>query len=277
MQRLAFRWRNENARIGFVPTMGYLHAGHLNLIKRARQLVGKRGKVVVSIYINPTQFGPKDDLGRYPRDLERDKHLCRAQRVDALFVPVGAQMYTQGGHEKFSTFVIEESLSQPMEGVSRPTHFRGVTTIVAKLFNIVRPDIAIFGEKDFQQAAVIRRMVRDLNFPVKVVVAPTFREQGGLALSSRNTYLSPEERQQSTILWWAIQEARRMVKAGTLSSSRIKGELKRLVSRQPAARLDYLEVFDPKTLLPVSKVQSGSRVGLAVFIGNTRLIDNGAL
>lgn len=277
MQKLARRWQKENARIGFVPTMGYLHAGHLSLIKRARQLVGKRGKVVVSIYINPTQFGPKDDLGRYPRDLARDKHLCRAQHVDATFVPDGAQMYLQGDHKKFSTYVVEESLSQGMEGVSRPNHFRGVTTVVAKLLNIVQPDFAIFGEKDFQQAAVIRRMVRDLNFPVKIIVAPTCREPDGLALSSRNIYLSSEERQQATILWRVIQQARRTVQTDAILSFRLKAQLKRLISSQPAARLDYVEFFNPETLQPVSKVQHGSHVALAVFVGKTRLIDNAAL
>jgi len=277
MQKLARRWRKENARIGLVPTMGYLHAGHLRLIKRARQLVGKQGKVVVSIYVNPLQFGPKDDLRRYPRDLARDKRLCRAEDVDAVFVPDDAQMYPPGSRVEFSTYVVEESLSHGMEGTSRPTHFRGVTTVVAKLFNVVQPEVAVFGEKDFQQGVVIQRMARDLNFPVKIVIVPTYREPDGLALSSRNIYLSPDERQQANILWRAIQQARRTVRTGAAYSSRLKAQLKRLISSQPAVRLDYVEFFDPETLQPVSKVQSGSRVALAVILDKTRLIDNAAL
>jgi len=277
MQKLARRWQREKIHIGFVPTMGYLHAGHLSLVKRARQLVGRRGKVVVSIYVNPTQFGPKEDLGRYPRDLSRDKQLCRAEGVDVIFVPDDKQMYPQGDHERFSAYVVEETLSRGMEGATRPTHFRGVTTVVAKLFNIVQPEIAVFGAKDFQQAAIIQRMVRDLSFPVKIVVAPTYREPDGLALSSRNNYLSPEERRQATILWRSIQQARQTVKAGAISSARLKTQLNRLLASQPAARLDYVEFFDPATLQPVATVQRGSRIALAVFFAKTRLIDNAVL
>jgi pantoate--beta-alanine ligase len=277
MQKLARRWQKENIRIGFVPTMGYLHTGHLSLVKRARQLVGKRGKVVVSIYVNPTQFGPKEDLGRYPRDLARDKKLCRAEGVDVVFVPDDKQMYPPGNHKNFSTYVVEETLSRGMEGASRPTHFRGVTTVVAKLFNIVSPELAVFGTKDFQQAAVIQRMVRDLNAPVKIVVAPTYREPDGLAMSSRNNYLPPEERRQATILWRAIQQARQTAKAGAVPAARLKAQLKRFIATQPAARLDYVELFDPTTLQPVTKVRRGSHIALAVFFGKTRLIDNGRL
>ena len=187
MQTLARKWRGAQTRVGFVPTMGYLHAGHISLVKQARQRVGPQGQVVVSIYVNPTQFGPKEDLAKYPRDLERDKKLCREAGVDILFVPDSTEIYPSG----YSTYVVEEKLSRSMEGAARPTHFRGVTTIVAKLFNIVLPDVAVFGAKDFQQAAIISRMAVDLNFPLKVVVAPTVREPDGLALSSRNKYLSP--------------------------------------------------------------------------------------
>src|SRR3954465_15363708 len=178
MQRLAQSWHRNGARIAFVPTMGYLHAGHLSLVTRARQQAGRSGKVVVSIYVNPTQFRPNEDFSRYPRDFKRDARLCRESGVDVIFAPSDAQMYPSG-RGSFSTYVVEESLSKGMEGASRPTHFRGVTTVVAKLFNIVQPEWAIFGAKDFQQAAVIQQMVKDLNFPVKIIVAPTVREADG--------------------------------------------------------------------------------------------------
>src|SRR5689334_12447272 len=180
MQRLAKSWQARGVRIGLVPTMGYLHEGHMSLVRRARKIVGRRGVVVVSIYVNPTQFGPKEDLSRYPRDFARDKKLCRVEGVDVLFAPANKEMYPPGDGG-FSTYVVEEKLSQGMEGAARPTHFRGVTTVVAKLFNIVLPEVAIFGAKDFQQAAIIQRMVRDLNFPLKIIVAPTIREPDGLA------------------------------------------------------------------------------------------------
>ncbi|HXE41835.1 MAG TPA: pantoate--beta-alanine ligase, partial [Candidatus Baltobacteraceae bacterium] len=200
MQRLAKKWQRSGNKIGLVPTMGYLHAGHLSLVKRARKLIGKNGKIAVSIYVNPTQFGPKEDLSRYPRDLKRDLQLCRNEGVDVVFTPSDREMYAGRGKvreyarptnrsEAFSTYVVEEELSQGMEGASRPGHFRGVVTVVAKLFNITLPDVAVFGAKDFQQAAVIQRMTRDLNFSIKIVIAPTHREPDGLAMSSRNKYL----------------------------------------------------------------------------------------
>src|SRR6185369_16962284 len=189
MQRLAKTWQRSGAKIGLVPTMGYLHAGHLSLVKRARKLVGKSGQVVVSIYVNPTQFGPKEDLSRYPRDLKRDLKLCRDEGVDVVFTPGDREMYNKAAREyarpteeEFSTYVVEEKLSLGMEGVSRPGHFRGVATVVAKLFNIVLPDVAVFGAKDFQQGAIIKRMTSDLNFPVKIIIAPTLREADGLAM-----------------------------------------------------------------------------------------------
>jgi pantoate--beta-alanine ligase len=281
MQRLARSWRQEGARIGFVPTMGYLHAGHLSLMQRARRAVGPRGKVVVSIFVNPTQFGPHEDFSRYPRDLQRDTRLCREAGVDVVFAPADGQMYPKAATAPaaFSTFVVEEKLSQCMEGVSRPTHFRGVTTIVAKLFNIVQPEFAVFGAKDLQQAAVIRRMVRDLNFPLRLIVAPTFRESDGLAMSSRNKYLDGNLRSQAKALWHAIQKARAAVRASSspLSSGRLKKDLKEFVEQQPDARVDYLEFFDPATLAPLAKVTRGTQMALAVFIGKTRLIDNAAL
>jgi pantoate--beta-alanine ligase len=278
MQRLAKNWRRAGKRIGFVPTMGYLHAGHLSLAKRARQAVGKSGKVVVSIYVNPTQFAPTEDLSKYPRDLKRDLKLLRELDTDVVFTPGDAEMYPNKSENGFSTYVVEEKLSQTMEGASRPTHFRGVTTVVAKLFNIVLPDVAVFGQKDFQQAAIIKRMVSDLNFPVKIIVAPTLRERDGLAMSSRNKYLIGDLRRQATILWRAIQTTRAAVKKSKLiSAAKLKADLKKLIEIEPDAKLDYVEFFEPETLSPVSKVERGTQMALAVFVGKTRLIDNSKL
>ena len=204
MQRLAKLWRRKGVRVGFVPTMGYLHEGHLSLVRRARQRAGRGGKVVVSVYVNPTQFGPQEDFSSYPRDLAKDIGLCRAEGADVVFAPSDKEMYAPDGGGRFSTFVIEEDLSSRMEAVSRPTHFRGVTTVVAKLFNIVQPSLAVFGAKDFQQTAVIKRMVRDLNFPVEIDVAPIYREADGLAMSSRNQYLKDDLRAQAVVLWRSI-------------------------------------------------------------------------
>jgi len=276
MQRMGRAWQRAGARVGFVPTMGCLHAGHLSLVRRARQLVGRGGKVVVSVYVNPTQFAPTEDFSRYPRDLARDVQLCREAWVDVIFAPNDSQMYPRGKGADFSTFVAEENLSRGMEGKSRPTHFRGVTTVVAKLFNIVQPELAVFGAKDYQQAALIKRMVRDLNFPLKIVVAPIFREADGLALSSRNQYLVGNLRAQALVLWRALQKAHAAVRkaARPLPAARLKSQLKRLIERAPAARLDYVEFFAPDTLAPVPKVTRGTHMALAVFIGQTRLIDN---
>jgi len=278
MQRLAKKWRRAGTRIGFVPTMGYLHAGHLSLVKRARQAVGKNGKVVVSIYVNPTQFAPTEDLSKYPRDLKRDLKLLREVGVDAVVTPSDAEMYPNKSENGFSTYVVEEKLSQTMEGASRPTHFRGATTIVAKLFNIVLPDVAVFGQKDFQQAAIIKRMVADLNFPVQILVAPTLRERDGLAMSSRNKYLTGDLRRQATVLWRAIQTAKAAVKKSkTVSAAKLKADLKKLIENEPDAKLDYVEFFEPEALSPVSKISHGAQIALAVFIGKTRLIDNAKL
>ncbi|MFN3407941.1 MAG: pantoate--beta-alanine ligase [Limisphaerales bacterium] len=279
MQRWAVRTRRAGGRIGFVPTMGYLHDGHLSLVRRARRLVGPRGRVVVSIYVNPTQFAPHEDLSRYPRDLARDLRLCRAAGADVVFTPDDAAMYPGRQAGDYSTFVVEERLTQRMEGASRPTHFRGVTTIVAKLFNLVLPDVAVFGAKDWQQAAVIQRMVRDLNFPIRVVVAPTVREPDGLAMSSRNKYLTGSLRSQAVVLWQAIQLARAAVRAARqpIAAGALRRKLARLIVAQPDARLDYVEFFDPVTLEPRRLVTRGTHLALAVFIGKTRLIDNARL
>ena len=277
MQRLARRWQRAGARVGLVPTMGYLHAGHLSLVQCARKQVGPSGFVVLSLYVNPTQFGPKEDFARYPRDLKRDLRLCRAAGVDVVFAPSDADMYAVGDHNGHSTYVVEDRLSAGMEGAARPGHFRGVLTVVAKLFNIVQPTVAVFGAKDYQQVALIRRMVRDLNFPLKLVVAPTVREPDGLALSSRNRYLNSEQRQQATILHRMIGHSRAVVKRGPISAARLRKELGRLLATTPAARLDYIEFFDPVTLSPATKVRRGTHMALAVFFGKTRLIDNGRL
>jgi pantoate--beta-alanine ligase len=282
MQKLALRWKNSGTRIGFVPTMGYLHAGHLSLVKRARQAVGKNEKVVVSIYVNPTQFAPTEDLSKYPRDLKRDLKLLRELKVDVVFTPSDAQMYRRNKSARgdarptkdFSTYVVEEKLSQTMEGASRPTHFRGVTTVVAKLFNIVLPDVAVFGQKDFQQAAVVKRMVADLNFPVKIIIAPTLRERDGLAMSSRNKYLNAEQRAQAVILFHALLAAKVAVKQKSTSAAKLKTDLKKFITAAPLAKLDYVEFFDPETLESVAQVKQETQMALAVFFGKTRLIDN---
>jgi pantoate--beta-alanine ligase len=279
MQRLGQAWHRQGVRVGFVPTMGCLHAGHLSLVAHARRLVGPRGKVVLSIYVNPTQFGPQEDFSRYPRDLKRDASLCRKAGVDLVFAPDDRQMYPRNGQGGFSTYVIEETLSRQMEGASRPTHFRGVTTVVAKLFNIVQPELAVFGAKDYQQATIIRRMVRDLNFPLRVVVARTVREVDGLAMSSRNKYLEGDLRAQAVVLRRSMDKVRADLRKATrpIPAARLKAELKRFIEREPAARLDYVEFFEPDSLVPVAKVTRGMHMALAVFIGKTRLIDNARL
>lgn len=252
---------------GFVPTMGYLHEGHLSLIRRAR---AENDHVAVSIFVNPTQFGPHEDYNRYPRDLERDLRLLEPLQVDLVFVPSVEEMYPPG----FQTWVIVEELSRPLEGASRPGHFRGVATVVAKLFNIVQPDRAYFGQKDAQQAVVIRRMVRDLNFPVEIVVCPTVREPDGLALSSRNTYLNPQERQAATVLFRALQAAKARYEAGERDGERLREAMREVLRGEPLARVDYVSVADPETLEELSRVEGSALLSLAVYIGNTRLIDN---
>lgn len=277
MQRLALRWRRHGVRVGFVPTMGYLHEGHLSLVRTARRRVGKSGRVVVSIYVNPTQFAPTEDLARYPRDLQRDLDLCRKTGADVVFVPSDAEMYPGRPEGQFSTYVVEESLSRGMEGASRPTHFRGVTTIVAKLFNLVQPAVAVFGAKDWQQASIIKRMVADLNFPSRILVVPTVREPDGVAMSSRNKYLVGNLRGQATVLSRSIKMARGAVSKGSVSASRLKAAVQKIIATAPDARLDYVEFFDAENLVPVRQVSRGAHMALAVFVGQTRLIDNGRL
>ena len=279
MQRRARQWQRRGVQIGFVPTMGYLHEGHLSLVREARKRVGKSGKVVVSIYVNPTQFAPTEDLSRYPRDLKRDLTNCRERGVDVVFVPSDDGMYPSQAAGDYSTYVVEETLAGRMEGAARPTHFRGVTTVVAKLFNIVLPDVAVFGAKDWQQAAIIKRMVSDLNFSLKIIVAPTMREADGVAMSSRNKYLVGDLRPQAVVLSRSIKLARDLVKASakSVSAARLNAAVAKIVATAPDARLDYVEFFDPETLLPHKQVARGSHMALAMFIGKTRLIDNGRL
>lgn len=275
MQRMALGWRREGKQVGFVPTMGYLHEGHISLIRKARQIVKPDGIVVASIFVNPSQFAPHEDLSNYPRDLQRDKDLCKDATVDVLFTPDSEQMYPST-NSTYSTWITEDLVAKGMEGESRPTHFRGVTTIVAKLFNLVLPDVAVFGAKDFQQAAVIQKMVQDLNFPVKIVVAPTVREKDNLAMSSRNKYLSPEERQQAPVLYKAIQKAKEILKKtpGSVSAAKLKNELTQMIQAQPAAKVDYIQFFDPLSLEALEELRPGCHMALAVHVGQTRLIDN---
>lgn len=278
MQRLALRLRREGRRIVVVPTMGFLHEGHLSLIRRARTRAGKDGAVVVTLFVNRAQFGVGEDFERYPRDQRRDLRLCRESGADVVFLPDDADMYASDPEEKFSCHVEDTALARGMEGESRPTHFRGVTTVVAKLFNLTQPDVAIFGAKDFQQAAVIRRMVRDLNFPVKIEVAPTVREKDGLAMSSRNAYLTPVERGQATVLFRSIKRVREVVRhGGSVTAKRLKRLVAAQVAEEPDARLDYVEFFDPDTLVPLSRVTRGAHMALAVRFGRARLIDNGRI
>lgn len=279
MQRLARRWKRQGVRVAFVPTMGALHAGHLSLVQEARRRVKTNGRLVVSVFVNPTQFAPHEDLAAYPRNLARDRALCRTAGVDVLFVPRDTAMYPQAPVPPLSTCVVEEALTRSMEGGARPTHFRGVTTVLAKLFNLVLPDLAVFGAKDWQQAAVVRRMVRDLNFPLRIVVAPTVRESDGLAMSSRNQRLAPDERPQATVLWRSIQWTRSRVQAAqrAIPAAQLQKGIARLVASEPAARLDYVAFFDPDTLEPTRAVRRTSHMALAVFVGKVRLIDNASL
>ena len=250
--------------------MGALHAGHAALMDRARQLAGPKGRVVVSIFVNPTQFGPKEDFSRYPRPFAADRKLCAAHGVDLLFRPTAQEIYPEG----FSTYVEEMSVSTLLCGASRPGHFRGVCTVVLKLFEIIRPQIAVFGLKDFQQCAVIRRMVRDLHLPVRIVAAETVREPDGLALSSRNQYISPEERQQAPVLRAALLAAKKAWQAGEKSAAKLRQLIVRKIKGASLARIDYVEIADADSLQPIKHADRNTVMALAVFFGRTRLIDN---
>jgi len=267
MQAWAREQHRAGRRIGFVPTMGYLHEGHLSLVQRARPRVDF---TVVSIFVNPAQFGPREDLARYPRDLARDESMCRSAGVDVIFCPDVADIYPDG----YSTYVEEDALSRVLCGASRPGHFRGVTTVVARLFNIVQPDLAVFGKKDAQQLRVIRRMVRDLQIPVEVVAGPTTREADGLAMSSRNKFLDPQERAQAVCIFRGLQAAEKLHAEGERHASRLRDAVRHEINQAPLASVDYLEVVDDETLQPVTRLDRPALIAVAVFLGSTRLIDN---
>lgn len=259
--------RQDHRRLGFVPTMGALHAGHISLVRAARQ---QCDTVAASIFVNPTQFGPKEDFSKYPRTFERDREMFEAEKVGILFAPTVEEMYPPGA----TTFVTVEGLSDKLCGRSRPGHFRGVTTVVAKLFNIVEPDLAFFGQKDAAQAVIIRRMVRDLGFDVEIVVCPIVREPDGLALSSRNAYLDPQQRKQATVLYRALMRIQFLADQGESDSARLIAAALEEFKQQPEVRLDYFEVVDREILDPVANTSKGALVAVAAFVGPTRLIDN---
>jgi pantoate--beta-alanine ligase len=250
--------------------MGALHRGHAALIDRARKLAGPRGTVIVTIFVNPAQFGPREDLSRYPRPFADDRRLAGEHGADAIFHPAAAEMY----RADFSTWVDEERVSLPLCGASRPGHFRGVCTVVLKLFNVTQPDLAVFGRKDFQQCAVIGRMVRDLDLPIRLVLAETVREPDGLALSSRNTYLSAEERAQAPIIRQAFLDAKDAWRAGETRAAVLRRQVARQIETASLARIDYIELVDARTLEPVKQAGPGTVLAGAVFFGGTRLIDN---
>jgi len=254
--------------IGFVATMGYLHEGHLSLVRAAR---AECASVVVSIFVNPTQFGPSEDLNRYPRDLPRDLELLKVEEVDLVWTPTAEEMYPPG----FQTWVTVEDVTQPLEGSLRPGHFRGVATVVAKLFNAVQPDKVYFGQKDAQQTAVIRRMGRDLNFKLEVVIYPTWREADGLAMSSRNVYLNPDERRAAIILYKALTAAQAAYLAGERKAENLRLIMTQTIQIEPLARPQYVSCAEPDTLQEIQDVITGpALLSMAVFIGQTRLIDN---
>jgi pantoate--beta-alanine ligase len=253
--------------VGFVPTMGYLHEGHLALVNRARI---ENSAVIVSIYVNPSQFGPREDFGAYPRDLNRDLELLRGEGVDIVFVPSDEEMYPS----EFSSWVDVGKVTGRLEGASRPGHFRGVATVVAKLFNIVQPTKAYFGQKDAQQTVVIKRMVSDLNMGIEIVVVPTVRESDGLAMSSRNIYLSPGERQAATILFKALTLARQLRQGGEKEAGKIRRQMTSLIQEEHLAQIDYVSIADTETLEELSLIDHPALASLAVRVGKTRLIDN---
>jgi len=256
-----------SSTVGFVPTMGYLHEGHLALIKQARI---ENSAVIVSIYVNPAQFGPREDFGAYPRELNLDLELLRKEGVDIVFVPSDDEMYPP----EFSSWVDVEKVTEQLEGASRSGHFRGVTTVVAKLFNIVQPSRAYFGQKDAQQAVVIKRMVADLNMGIEIIVVPTVRESDGLAMSSRNIYLSLGERQAATILFKALTLARQLRQGGEKDAGKIRRQMTSLIQKEPLARIDYVSIADAETLEELNLIDRPALASLAVRIGKTRLIDN---
>lgn len=267
MQKTALALRRAGKRIGLIPTMGFLHEGHLSLVRLARK---QADVVILSIFVNPTQFGPNDDFSRYPRDFERDCAMCQAAGIDIIFNPVPGAMYPNS----YSVYVEEHVLSKGLCCTSRPGHFRGVLTVVAKLFNLTLPDVAVFGQKDAQQARLIQQMTRDLNFPTTIVLAPIIREADGLAMSSRNTYLSTAERREALCLQQALKTARRFYRQGERDARRIISAMKAGIAQIPSARVDYIAIVDHDTLQRAPRLDTPVLVALAVYIGKTRLIDN---
>ena len=260
-------WKKQGLSVGFVPTMGYLHEGHGSLIKAARE---GNDKVVVSIFVNPMQFGPTEDLASYPRDLDKDSKMCESLGVDMIFHPEPEEMY----HDGFSSYVDMNVLTEELCGLSRPVHFRGVCTVVTKLFNIVKPDRAYFGQKDAQQLAIIRHMVDDLNMDIEIVGCPIIREEDGLAKSSRNTYLSEEERKAALILSKTINLGKKMVEDGETDANKIVEAMKENIKTEPLAKIDYVKAVDGLTMQQIDTVKKPMLVAMAVYIGKTRLIDN---
>ena len=267
MTRLSREARRAGKLVGFVPTMGALHQGHISLVRAARS---QSDAVVASIFVNPTQFGPTEDFAKYPRNLEKDSAMLIAEGVRYLFAPAAEAMYPEGS----SAWVNVEGLCDKLDGGSRPGHFRGVTTVVAKLFNIIQPDLAFFGQKDAAQVAVIRKMVRDLHFNTEIVVCPIVREADGLAMSSRNAYLSPEERKRATVIYRSLRSVEILAGHGERNAARLAAAARQVMSEEPSIRIDYYEVVDPDTLEPVADIANGALVAAAAYIGPTRLIDN---
>jgi pantoate--beta-alanine ligase len=259
--------RRAGKSIGFVPTMGALHQGHLSLVRSAR---AQADVVIASVFVNPTQFGPNEDFSKYPRDAEKDSAMLAAEKTDYLFLPSVEEMYPPGG----TTWVNVEGLSEKLDGHSRPGHFRGVTTVVAKLFNIVQPDFAFFGQKDAAQVAIVNKMVRDLNFDVRIVVCPIIREADGLAMSSRNAYLNPEQRKQALVLYRALMRVQTLADRGESNSARLRIAGQQVMAEESAVELDYFEIVDRDTLDPVADISGGALVAVAAYVGSTRLIDN---
>ncbi|RLD17279.1 MAG: pantoate--beta-alanine ligase [Caldiserica bacterium] len=268
MQNLSLKLKRKGKKIGFVPTMGFLHEGHLSLVERCRK---DCDILVVSIFVNPTQFGPREDYKSYPRDLKRDIKLCKKYNVDIIFYPDVKDMYPEG----FETYVELEKLPNHLCGLSRPGHFRGVATVVTKLFNIVQPDVAYFGEKDWQQLKIIEKLVRDLNFPIRIKSGKIIRERDGLAMSSRNKYLSEKERKEAICLYKSLLFAKELIEKGERDVSKIKRKMRELILKiAPKAKVDYIEIVDPETLESLSRIKERNLVALAVKIGVARLIDN---
>ena len=267
MLTLVKMMKKENKSIGFVPTMGYLHEGHMSLVKVARK---HTDVAVMSIFVNPTQFSPKEDFEKYPRDLRRDEELAREAGVDVVFYPAAKDMYPEG----YATYVTVDRLTTTLCGESRPGHFKGVATIVTKLFNIVKPDVAYFGQKDMQQALMIKKMAQDLNMDVDVKIMPIVREKDGLAMSSRNMYLSADQRKDALVLYQSLKEAEDMIRQGERDAKKVARAVEDMIKQKPAAKIDYVKVVDTKELNDIKVISGETLIALAVNFGNTRLIDN---